>query len=455
MRMKVSKAFRCSVQRAISKLSRSKPPIVAIRANDLCFMGILRTIENAGFESICVHFTWKGAGPWLSEKSRHWTNTIEITNPAEDPTKAATELAFLGNALLGNLNQKSLLVPSSDTAQKLLFEYEDKLGLYFNMYGAPNFDSFRYGVTHKGEFFKSLHEHLPDLCPETTLIQKYHSSVNFDELTRFPYVIKPAAKDFTQSFYRLNNGKKAITVSNINQAKITIRQLLKTQTELILQEKIPFSSVDNEVPVYCYFDRNSELRMIAAGRKNLIYPSEFGTAIVLELTKSEFLREHAQRVGKLLRWSGPLMIEFIKDARSKKFKIIEVNTRPWLFHDFYRQHGLDFIGSALREHCDFQNGTKLFASWLNGRALVEPDETISRDKKTVHLDILSYVEHLATNAEIESFESEKIIASIKSLGSNITFAQGSKDDLDPYQAGIRFISDRYNLNPEPFIGLLS
>ena len=452
--MKASKAFRSSVRRAIFNLRSSYPPIVAIRANDLCFMGLLRTIENAGFEPICVHFTWKGAGPWLSEKSRHWTNTVEITNPAENPLKAATELAFLGNALLENSNQKSLVVPSSDTAQKLLFEYEDKLGPYFNMYGAPNFDSFRYGATHKGEFFKSLNDHLPDLCPETTLIQKDQSSANLDELTKYPYVIKPAAKDFTQSFYRLNNGKKAITVSNINQAKTTLNHLLKTQNELILQEKIPFGSADNEVPVYCFFDRTSELRMIAAGRKNLIYPSEFGTAIVLELTNSEFLREHAQRVGKLLRWSGPLMIEFIRDARSKKFKIIEVNTRPWLFHDFYRQHGLDFIGSVLREHCDFQNGTKLFDSWLNGRALVEPNETISRDKKIVHLDILSYVEHLATNAEIKKLKSEKIIDSIKRLGSNITFAQGSKDDLDPYRAGIRFLSDRYNLDPEPFIKLV-
>ena len=346
------------------------------------------------------------------------------------------------------------MVPSSDTAQKLLFEYEEILRPYFNMYGAPNFDSFRYGVTHKGEFFKSLNDHLPDLCPETTLIQKDYCLANFDELRKYPYVIKPAAKDFTQSFYRLNDGKKAVTVSNINEAKTTLNHLLKTQTELIFQEKIPFKSVDSEVPVYCYFDRNSELRIIAAGRKNLIYPSEFGTAIVLEMTASEFLREHAKRVGKLLRWSGPLMIEFIRDARSQKFKIIEVNTRPWLFHDFYRQHGLDFIGSALREHYDFQNSTSLFDSWINGRALVEPDEGILRDKKIVHLDIVSYVEHLAKNAEIRNLQSEKVIDSIKSLGNDITFAQGSKDDLDPYLAGIRFLSDRYNLDPEPFIELL-
>lgn len=452
--MQASKAFKCSVRRVIANLSGSKTPIVAIRANDLCFMGILRTIENAGFEPICVHFNWKGAGPWLSEKSRHWTNTVEITNPAENPPGAAAELAFLGKALLECAHQKSLLVPSSDTAQKLLFEYEGKLSPYYNVYGAPNFDCFRYSVTHKGEFFRFLNDNLPDLCPETTLIQKDHRLANFHKLRKYPYVIKPATKDFTQSFYRSNNGKKAITVSNIYQTKTTLNQLMRIQNELIFQEKIPFSSIDNEVPVYCYFDRSSELRMIAAGRKNILYPSEFGTAIVLELIKAECLKEHAQRLGKLLRWSGPLMIEFIMDSRSKKFKIIEVNTRPWLFHDFYRQHGLDFIGCAFRDHYDFQNGTTLFDSWLNGRTIVEPEETIVRDKKIVHLDIISYVEHLATNAEIKTLNPEKIIESIKSLGSNITFAQGSKDDLNPYRAGIKYISDQHNFDSEPFMELL-
>ena len=75
----------------------------------------------------------------------------------------------------------------------------------------------------------------------------------------------------------------------------------------------------------------------------------------------------------------------------KKFKIIEVNTRPWLFHDFYRQHGFDFVGSAIREHYDFQYGTKLFESWLDGRALVEPDKNVLGNGKVVHLDIISYV----------------------------------------------------------------
>ena len=126
---------------------------------------------------------------------------------------------------------------------KLLFEYEDLLRPYFNMYGAPNFDSFRYGVTHKGKFFTFLNEYLPDLCPETTLIRKDYCLASIDELRKYPYVVKPAAKDFTQSFYRLNDGKKAITVSNGDQAKATLNHLLKTQKELILQEKFPLSQL--------------------------------------------------------------------------------------------------------------------------------------------------------------------------------------------------------------------
>ena len=77
--------------------------------------------------------------------------------------------------------------------------------------------AFVMGLRIKVNFSHSLNEYLPDLCPETTLIRKDYCLANIDELRKYPYVVKPAAKDFTQSFYRLNDGKKAITVSNSDQ----------------------------------------------------------------------------------------------------------------------------------------------------------------------------------------------------------------------------------------------
>ena len=82
--------------------------------------------------------------------------------------------------------------------------------------------------------------------------------------------------------------------------------------------------------------------------KKLIHPPKFGTALVLELSYDEELFDFAATVGKALKWFGPLMIEFVRDPDTRRLLILEVNTRPWLFHDFYRQCGLPFISSFKR-----------------------------------------------------------------------------------------------------------
>jgi predicted ATP-grasp superfamily ATP-dependent carboligase len=38
------------------------------------------------------------------------------------------------------------------------------------------------------------------------------------------------------------------------------------------------------------------------------------------------------------------MIEFIKDTRDGVWKVIEVNGRPWLFVDFFRRAGHNYLG---------------------------------------------------------------------------------------------------------------
>ena len=71
------------------------------------------------------------------------------------------------------------------------------------------------GLPIKVNFSHSLNDTSARSLSETTLIRKDYCLANIDELRKYPYVVKPAAKDFTQSFYRLNDGKKAITVSNM------------------------------------------------------------------------------------------------------------------------------------------------------------------------------------------------------------------------------------------------
>ena len=192
--------------------------------------------------------------------------------------------------------------------------------------------------------------------PELTLdFIHIKRSDNLDKISnwkKFPCVIKPAIKDLSQSFYSLHNGDKAIFCKDSNSLKKITKNLISLDYELIIQEYLKFRLIKDEIPTYAYFDKNYEIKVYANGIKKIIYPKNFGTAIVLESSFSEELIKLTERVGKYLEWNGPLMIEFVRDNINNNFKILEINTRPWLFHDFYRQIGFPFIPITIREYFD-------------------------------------------------------------------------------------------------------
>ena len=120
--------------------------------------------------------------------------------------------------------------------------------------------------------------------------------------------------------------------------------------------------------------------MIAAGRK-ILSTIRVRYRNRLELANSQSLKEHAKRLGKLLGWSGPLMIEFMRDARPKKFKIIEVNTILWLFHDFIANTVSTLLVLQFASIMTFNLEQNYLNPVIDGRALVEPDKMYYETEK--------------------------------------------------------------------------
>ena len=440
--------FDHTLKSVLSNVRPDRPPVVAIRANDICFQGILRSAHAQGFEAICVHFTWPGAKPWYSEKSNLWKNAVEIANPVSDPHTAARQLALLGKKLKDLIGHKPLAIPSSDTVQLLFFKFEKELRKYFDLYGYKDYSGFRFEVTHKGLFFDQLNDISSNLYPKTVLFSSDEQIKDLSNNAAFPCVLKPAVKDFSQMFYRLNNGKKALILNDNEELKEKLQEFLKRDIPLIVQEYIPFESVHDEVPFYCFFDENGALQFAASGVKRLIQPPKFGTAIVLELASEPSLEAAAQQLGRAISWSGPLMIEFIKHKETGDWKIIEVNTRPWLFHDFYRMCGLPFIGSAIVNHYNFYNAQKR-------KVVGFAPEIRKKNEKYIHIDLASYLENLSTKHSRNELNSDSIVQSIKDLRASVSFAYGSKRDPSPFHYLVDDLATKYQIDPNPLKNLLA
>lgn len=331
--------------------TRPGPPMVVLRSNDCCFLGIARGCAAAGIPIVPVTFDWPGSGPWHSDRSAVIPSRVEIPNPYELPEAACEAMIGLGRRLLAEWGERLMVVPSSDTNLMFLMDHFERLAPYFILAGAPDFEGVRRDVVRKDSAAVSMATAGVDI-PQTIACLKPGDIDATVSQIRFPCVYKPVQKDYGQSFYAAHGGSKAIECREPDELRERLAQEIADGFELVVQEKVSFHSVEEEIPFYLYADAKHQIRMAATGIKEKIQPFPFGTATVLRLSWDEQLLAAAQRVVEALRWRGILMIEFIRDRNDGVWKVIEVNARPWLCVDFYRRVGLNFLEMLDRDWRD-------------------------------------------------------------------------------------------------------
>lgn len=320
------------------------PPIVVARANDISFLGHIRTCMAHGISPTLVCHTWDGAAKWHSEVSCCFSNPFRLPNPVKSESRYVDELVTIGCELAENSGEVPFCIPSSDTNLEVFLRNRKTLLPHFRLMGAQDWSDYPVAISDKLKCTEVLMSKLPENVPRSAAVTH---ETDLDEFT-LPVIIKPIRKDYSQSFYQKHGGLKALRVDTREEIARVFAACEK-DASLLIQEYIPFEGKYAEIPFYLYADSESNVRVAATGIKEHLQPAPFGTATVLRLSYHPQLLSLAQDVAKCLQWRGPLMIEFIQDRRNGNWKVIEINTRPWLFHRFYSRHGLDFVGTFLRD----------------------------------------------------------------------------------------------------------
>lgn len=311
----------------------------------MLFLGIVRSLAASGVPYSCVTYDWPGSGPWWSEHSRFFDNEIPISNPAEYAQRAVAELV---DSLAPWTGEPPILLPSSDTSLMFLLDNERDFAPVLRVIGDPDFGSFRGDVIDKGRCAQLLEEAgVP--APITASVDRLRDIDAAVKKVPLPAVVKPAVKDYAQSFYRMHGGLKAVSCETAEELRLVLEACVTAGHRLVAQERIPFASASEEIPAYLYVDAHQKPWAYVGAVKERIDPPPFGTATVLRLVDHPDLFECSLRVAEALGWRGMLMVEFIQDERDGEWKVIEVNGRPWLMIDFFRRAGVDFIGALVRD----------------------------------------------------------------------------------------------------------
>ncbi len=159
------------------------------------------------------------------------------------------------------------------------------------------------------------------------------------------------------SFYR-KIGKKALMANHEKELCAQLTEIAKEYPleKTFTQELIPFDG-SNKTISFTAFCVEGIIKTHWSGVKLREHPLQFGTATFAQSFDCTTCYEQSVRLLKALNYTGVCEVEYLFDPRDKKYKLIEINARTWLWVGLARACGVDYA----RLIYDFVNNNPI--SW--------------------------------------------------------------------------------------------
>nr|WP_321497939.1 hypothetical protein [uncultured Methanolobus sp.] len=254
-------------------------------------------------------------------------------------------LDFLQNLAYNHNLQNFIIVPTNDYAVEFLSKNKDILEQHFHI-PTPKWEITKYALD-KQLTYKTAKM----LCIDTpkSILQSEISKSMYNNI-EFPVFVKGVESLY---FYK-QTGHKAFSASNAQELEqiLNIISSKVDSSEVIIQEFIPGET--ESVYSFCSFFKNGEIVGLWTGRKKREHPMGSGTATLAESINTPEIIQSGHKFLKYIDYYGISEIEFKKDSRDGKYKLIEMNARSWLWISLARRAGVDFASML---YSDMQDKT--------------------------------------------------------------------------------------------------
>jgi D-aspartate ligase len=207
-------------------------------------------------------------------------------------------------------------------------------------------------------------------APMTMVVRSQTDVEKVGAQVGFPCVVKPVS-----SYQWRGAGKweavgcrKAFRAENVEDLREEYSRVSQVNPDILVQEWIPGSTRDIAI-MGGYFGAGSEALGYFCARKLVQEPDDFGTGCVVQNVDLREIVEPSIRLCKSLGYRGMAEIEYKRDERTGEYKLIEINTRHWDWHQLGHMSGLnltrvaytDLTGQKLDAHTPQHPGGKWVA----------------------------------------------------------------------------------------------
>ena len=309
------------------KKLKNSPGVIVI-GDHVQALGIIRSLGRRDIPVYLVH----DKNLCIGRFSRYTTRYIKIPGPNNEQEFVDFMIKLVNKEQI----EGWILIPTNDAWVYVLSKHKETLEEYYSV-STPCWDIVKLAYDKKLTY--SIAEKNDILIPKTFYPE------NLEELNEmlsdviFPVIIKPA---IMHHFYKKIKKKviKVNTKEELVKAYIKVSSLIDT-SELMIQEII--SGGPDNLYSFCSFFKDGKLYGRLIGRRYRQRPMDFGKASTfVESTYMPELVEYGTRLLEAMDYYGLSEIEFKKDPRDNKFKLLEMNARTWLWHSLAIRCGVDF-----------------------------------------------------------------------------------------------------------------
>ena len=321
----------------IESVEESPPPSTAARSSSSSVIGALvvggdhpglAVVRSLGRRGIPVYVV--DDEPCISSYSRFAKRVIRVPDILDERRTVDSVLEVGRRFNLRNW----VLIPTRDETVAAFSRHRAELAEFFAV-STGEWESVQWAWDKKKSY--ELAETLDIPCPKT------FSPKNADELPslydRLPLAIKPAVKE--NFFYA--TGAKAWRCDSIEQLHRNYERAARQipAEEILIQEIVPGDG--SEQYSWCAFVRNGKPHSTLTAQRLRQHPREFGRAATyVQTADAPVIEELSERFVRAIHYHGLVEIEYKRDPRDGRYKLLDVNARAWGFHALGAACGVDF-----------------------------------------------------------------------------------------------------------------
>lgn len=283
---------------------------------------------------------------------RHSKYCHFVLGPNPEDNDGADYVRFLVD-FGSRLGRKAVLYPLSDLHVLICSRHRSVLHEYYE-YVMPAHDTVERLVTKDGLYTVALECGIP--APQTVFLNERTDIRAVADSVPYPAVLKPTESTYWHSpqiTKLLRSGllgarAKVVLCHNAAELLAAHERLAALDPRLVVQEVIP--GEDSRLVYFSFcLDRESRPLGIFAGRKYRVIPTGFGSASYVRSLHDPELVEIGISLLQATRYQGLGGIEFKKDCRDERYKLIEFNVRFGMWDGLSVKCGVDLPYLAYRD----------------------------------------------------------------------------------------------------------